>query len=140
MFGQQLEPDFDLGKEHRRNRLWLVLVVGLCLLGALFLFHPFSRIVFMAYSLTLLTYGDSFYVSRSGRLSERWLWKAILATLPLHLLVLFGIGWLTWVLPSFARTAISSVAFVAFCFACESVLFDRIADRFEPSRAAAQPS
>jgi TRAP-type mannitol/chloroaromatic compound transport system permease small subunit len=128
-----------MGKDQRRNRLWWAYIGGLCPLGILFLFHPFSRVVFIGYSLTVLSYGDSFYVLRKGKLGERWVWKSVLATIPLHLLFLVGIEGLIRVLPTFARTGLTIVAFVAICFAIESVLFDSIADRFEP-HVAQQPS
>lgn len=139
MFGYRVEPDFNLGREQRRDRLWWVMVAGLCVLGVFFLIHPFSRMVFIAYSLTFLSYGNCFYVKRNDKVGEKWLWKAVLATLPLHFLILGGIGWVIWTLPGFAKTAISSVAFVAICFAVESELFDSIAGRFEPSRLAHSP-
>jgi hypothetical protein len=140
MFGYPIESDFDLAKEQRRDRLWWILLLGLCLLGVLFLIHPFSGTIFEAYGLTLLSYGDSYYVRRRAKLRERWLWRSVLATIPLHLVFLVGIGLLNRVLPGFGRSAFSAVGFVAFCFACESVLFDSIADRFDPSRSAGELS
>ena len=130
MFGYSIETDFDLAKEQRRDRLMWSLTGSLCLLGVLFLIHPFSRMVFIAYSLTVLSYGDSFYVRRRDRIGEPWFWKSVLATIPLHLLFLGGIALLILAGPGFARAAISSLTLVVICFACESVLFDSIADRF----------
>jgi hypothetical protein len=131
MFGYRLESDFDLGKEQRRDRLWWCLVGSLCLLGVLFLIHPFSRMVFIGYSLTVLSYGDSFYVRRRDKIQERWFWKSVLATVPLHLIFLGAIGCLAWAGPGFLTSALGSLGFVVICFGCESVLFDSIADRFE---------
>lgn len=131
MHGYPIESDFDLGKEQRRDRLWWSLIGSLCLLGVLFFIHPFSRMVFIAYSLTVLSYGDTFYVRRKDKIRERWFWRSVVATVPLHLFLLSGIGWLVWAGPGFARSAISSLGFTVICFASESVLFDSIADRFE---------
>jgi uncharacterized membrane-anchored protein len=131
MLGYRLETDFDVGKEQRRDRLWWCLIGSLCLLGVLFLIHPFSRLVFVGYSLTVLSYGDSFYVRRRDKIQKRWFWKSVLATVPLHLIFLGAIGWLTWAGPGFVRSAFSTIGFVVICFGSESVLFDSIADRFE---------
>jgi hypothetical protein len=87
--------------------------------------------VFIAYSLTVLSYGDSFYVRRRDKIGEPWFWKSVLATIPLHLLLVCGIAWLILAGPGFARSAISSLTLVVICFACESTLFDSIADRFK---------
>lgn len=133
MSGYPIEIDFDLDKEQRRDRLWWSLIGSLCLLGVLFFIHPFSRMVFIGYSLTVLSYGDSFYVRRKDKMRELWFWKSVLATIPLHLFLLGGIGWLIWAGPGFARSAITNLGFVVICFGCESVLFDSIADRFERS-------
>jgi hypothetical protein len=134
LFGYPVEPDFDLGKEQRRDRLLWCLFGGLALLGLLFLIFDFSRMVFIGYALSILTYGDSVYVQRNHKLRERWLWKTVLATVPVHLGLLVGISWLTSLSQSFASTGFGSVGFVALCFACEAIFFDRVAARFE-SRA-----
>lgn len=123
--------------------LWFTLIGGSCLLGFFFLLHLFSttvlRMAFIGYAVTVLSYGDSFYVRRKDNLGEPWLWNSILATIPLHLLFLGCIELLLRSLPHFARTGFGIMGFIALCFAAESLLFDSIADRLEPSRAT-QPS
>jgi len=94
---------------------------------------------FIGYAVTVLSYGDSFHVRRKDNLGERWLWKSVLATIPLHLLFLGCIELLIRSLPRFARTGFSIIGFIALCFVAESLLFDSIADRLDPSRAT-QPS
>jgi len=37
--------------------------------------------VFIAYSLTVWSYGDSFYVKRRDKIGEPWLWKSVIATI-----------------------------------------------------------
>lgn len=132
LFGYLVEPNFDLGKEKRRDRLWWFLIVGLAVLGVLYLFHPFSRMVFIGYGLTTITYGDCLYVQRNDKLRKRWLWKTVVATMPVHLGLLAGIAWITWISPRFASTAIGGVGFIVLCFACEAVFFDWVAARLEP--------
>ena len=142
MFSYDEVGDVTSGREQRRNRLWFGLVGGSCLLGLFFLLHLFSatvlRMTFIGYAVTVLSYGDSFYVRRKDKVGELWLWKSVLATIPLHLLFLGCIELLIRSLPHFARTGFTTVAFVALCFAVESVLFDSIADRFESSGATPQ--
>lgn len=89
--------------------------------------------VFIGCSLTVLSYGDSFYVRRRDKIQDSWFWKAVLATIPFHLILLGAIGWLAWAGPGFVRSAFGTIGFVVICFGCESVLFDSIADRFKGS-------
>ena len=136
--------EVNSGREQRRKYVWLILIVGSCPLGLLFLLHLFSttvlRMTFIVYAVTVLSYGDSFYVRRKGKLGECWLWKSVVATIPLHVVFVVCIEGLIRLLPSFARTGFTVVAFIALCFGVESVLFDLIADRFDPSRVAQQAS
>lgn len=135
MYSYDEVEDVTSGRDKRRNRLLFVVVSGSCLLGLFFLLHLFPitvlRMTFFGYAVTVLSYGDSFYVRRKDNLGERWLWKSVIATIPLHLLFLGGVELLVRSLPNFARTGFASVAFIALCFAIESVLFDSIAERFE---------
>jgi hypothetical protein len=94
MFGYRVEQNFDLAKEQRRDRLYWIIGGGIALLCVLYVFHPFPAAVFQGYFLTSICYGESFFVRRRDRLARLWLWKAISATIPLHLLLLLGIIYL----------------------------------------------
>jgi hypothetical protein len=133
MFGYRIEENFDLAKEQRRDRLWWVIVCGFCLMFVIYIIHPFSSAIFQGYFLTSMCYGDSFYVQRREFLGKLWLWKAILATMPLHLLLLIGIVWLDWAFPNVFPKIIVCGPILFVTFGVEAVLFDSIVDRFSPS-------
>jgi len=133
MFGYRVEENFDLALEQRRDHLKWVVAGGICLLGVLYIIHPFSAAIFQGYFLTSMCYGDSFYVKRMDNFGKQWLWKAILATIPLHAFFLVGIVWLDWALPNFFTKIIVCGPILIVTFGVEAVLFDSIVDRFSPS-------
>ncbi len=130
MFGYRVEENFDLAKEQRRGRLMWVNGGGLCLLFACYFLHPFSVAIFQGYFLTSLCYGDSFYVKRRDELGKQWVWKAILATIPLHVLFLAGIVWSDWAFPNFFPKIIICSPILIVTFGIEAVLFNQIVNRF----------
>jgi hypothetical protein len=133
MFGYRVEEDFDLAKEQRRDRhWWWVVVPGICLVCALYIIHPLPAAILQGYFLTSMSYGESFYVQRRDSLGKPWLWKAIFATIPLHLLLLLGIVWLDWTFPDFFPKVLVCGPILVVTFAVEAVLFDGIVDRFSP--------
>jgi hypothetical protein len=136
LFGNRVEENYDPAKDQRRSRLKWVVAGGICLLGVIYIIHPFSAAIFQGYFLTSLCYGDSFYVQRRNDLGMPWLWKAITATIPLHFLFLIGIVWSDRALPGFAPKVIVSIPILFVAFGIEAVLFDWIVDRFSPSRVA----
>ena len=139
MFGYRIEEDFDLAKEQRRDRLWWwVVVPGICLVCALYIIHALPAAILQGYFLTSMSYGDSFYVQRKDKLGKPWLWKAILATIPLHLLLLLAIVWLDWAFPDFFPKVLVCGPILVATFGVEDVLFDKIVDRFSPPTLAKQ--
>jgi hypothetical protein len=139
MFGYRIEENFDLAKEQRRDRLWWwVVVPGICLVCALYVIHAIPAAILQGYFLTSMSYGDSFYVQRRDNLGKPWLWKAILATIPLHLLFLLGIVWLDWTFPDFFPKVLVCGPILVATFGVEDVLFDKIVDRFSPPTLAKQ--
>jgi hypothetical protein len=135
MFGYRIEENFDLAKEQRRDCLHWGVGGGIGLLCVLYIIHPFSAAFFQGYFLTSMCYGDSFYVQRRDNLGKLWLWKAMLATIPLHLLLLLGIVWLDWAFPNVFPKIIVCAPILFFTFGVEAVLFDQIVGRFSPSEA-----
>jgi hypothetical protein len=135
MFGYRIEGDFDIGKEQRRNRLMWVNGGAIGLLCLLYVIHPFSAAIFQGYFLTSLCYGDSFYVRRRDDLRKPWLWKAIFATIPLHLLLLLAIVWLDQVFPNVFPKVVVSAPILFVTFGVEAVLFDQIVARCNPPEA-----
>lgn len=133
MFGYPIENNFDLAKDQRRDRLWWVIGSGLCLLFVLYVIHTFSAAIFQGYFLTSLCYGDSFYVQRRASLANLWLWRAIFATIPLHILLLLGIVWLDWIFPDFFPKVLVCGPILVVTFALEAVAFDSIVNRFSPA-------
>jgi hypothetical protein len=136
MFGYRIEENFDLAKEERRDRLIWVMGTGLCFLIVAFLIHPFPIAILQGYFLTSLVYGDSFYVIRKDKLREPCLWKAILATIPIHAFVIIAILGLDRALPSIFLKLVVWIPTLTLVFGIEDVLFDGIVDHFCPSNAA----
>ena len=133
MFGYPVEPNFDIAKEQRRDRLKLALIGGfvLCVLY-LFSGDPYATEVFQGCLATGLSYGESFYVQRRGDLGKPWLWKVICTTVPLHVLYLAAVFSADKMFPNLVTKAIVFMPVLAVGFAIESTLFNRIADRFKP--------
>lgn len=78
LFGQRIEPDFDLAKEQRGDRVWWVIYGGLAL-SIVYDFSggPFSTEVFQGMFATVFPYGISFYTNqKNNQLGRLWLWKA----------------------------------------------------------------
>ena len=133
MFGYRVEPDFDIAKEQRRDRLKLALIGGfvLCVLY-LFSGEPHATQLFQGFVATGLIYGEDFYVQRKNDLDKLWLWKAIIATVPLHTLYLATVVWSDSRFPSFMTKSMFFLPLLLVGFAFESVLIERIVGHFKP--------
>jgi hypothetical protein len=133
LFGYGVEQDFDLGIEQRRDRFgWLLLGgVALCVVYS-FTGGPFDTEIFQAWIATSLFYGDAFYVRRAKYLAQRWLWKSILMTVPIHALYLSAIFWLDRAIPQMTNVALF-LPVIALGFALESIWMQPLVDRFKPS-------
>jgi hypothetical protein len=136
--GYGVEQDFDLAaeQEEKRNRMWWVIFGGtaLCILY-LFTGRPFATQIFQGWMATSLFYGDNFYVSRGKDLRKLWLWKAILATVPIHVLYLSGIFWLDKALPQLMTKVVIFLPVIALGYAIESIKMEAFIDRFKPEEA-----
>lgn len=145
LFGQRIEPDFDLAKEKRRNRLGWALILGLplCVLYDILGFH-FATQVFQGWLATVLSYGVTFYINQRSNIGTRWLWKAVLASLPVHALYLLGVFWSDSAFPGLMMKVIVFVPALAVLSAIESLFFfDRIVGWFKPrdaDRSSAPPA
>jgi hypothetical protein len=137
LFGRDVEPNFDLAKEQRRNRLGYVFLLGtvLCLLY-LFDGRPFAVEVFQVFIATVLCYGASFYVDRRYDLGKPWLWKAFLASIPMHLVYLAALIWSDKTFPTVMTKSILFIPTLAIAFGIESIIVDRIVDHFKPPSAS----
>jgi hypothetical protein len=131
-----MEPESGLDKDQRRVQLKWFLVGGfiLCLIY-MFSGRPYEVEVFQTFLASGLCYGDGFYVVRGNDLRKPWLWKAILATVPLHVAYLMVLFWSDKAFPSVMTKALAFVPILALAFAIESIAFDWIVDRFKPSDA-----
>jgi len=141
LFGQRIEPDFDLPKEQRRDRVGWAIYGGLALcLVYLFSGRPFATEVFQGMFATVFPYGISFYVNqKNNQFGRLWLWKALLVSLPVHVLYLMGIFWSDKEFPELMTKVVVFLPVLAVGAAIESIfLFDRIANHFKP-RVASQP-
>lgn len=93
--------------------------------------------VLHAYGLTALTYGALIYVEEFEHLRRLWLWKGVLATIPLHILFLAGLFW--WD----AKVPLGSGYFLVFriwpFFLAEMVIFSLVIDHFKTSASPDEP-
>ncbi len=86
----------NLDKEQRQERLQWVFYGVSSMLLVVCAFYMQERVelrVLHAYGLTVLTYGALIYVEEFEHLRRLWLWKGVLATIPLHFLFLLGLFW-----------------------------------------------
>lgn len=132
LFGYRLERDFDLTKEQRDAGLTRALLMGLILLCVYGLFRTFTAVMFQAYVTTVVSYGMVFYVKRGKDLRKPWLWKAIIASVPVHALYLGGLFWLDKALPEVMTKVLGFMPVLILGCAIECALFDSIADRLKP--------
>jgi hypothetical protein len=136
LFGYPIEPDFDLAKEQRRDRVGWVLMAGVVFFGVyLFSGLPYPNEVFQAWFATVLFYGASFYVKRRNELGKPWLSKLIMASVPMHVAYLAALFWSDHTFPNVMTKAMVFMPVIAFAFAIESIVIDRMADWFKPSKA-----
>jgi len=135
-FGYAEEKDFDLAKEQREDRVRYVLYgVGALLLVIGFLMNEQDRVwlpILDAFGLTTLCYGYAFYAHERQHVRKLWLWKAVLATIPLHLMFLAGLVWWDWRFPHLAHMGfVFAFVLLAAC-AVETALMKLIIDRVRP--------
>ncbi len=132
-FGQRIEPDFDLARDDRRDRVgWAIIAVAV--LSGIYLFSggPFSTQVFQGMFATVFPYGVSFYVNQRNNLGRLWLWKAVLVSLPVHALYLTAIFWSDKAFPELMTKVVIFLPVLAVGAAIESIfLLDRIANYFK---------
>jgi hypothetical protein len=135
LFGYRLEPGFNIAKEQRRDRLSWLLYSGLvlCMAYSFFSRREHSTEVFQGFVATSLFYGETFYVRRRSDIGKLWLWKAIFATIPFHVLYLAGIFWSDRAFPEVMMKAIVFIPVLTLGFAIESIQMQRIVDRFRLS-------
>lgn len=141
LFGYRVEPDFDITKEKRTDRVGWAIYGGtaLCLVYLTW-GRPFAAEIFQGCLATILFYGDNFYVRQRNALGKLWLWKAISATIPFHVLYLAGMFWTDWAFPEVMTKAMVFIPLVGVGFAVESVLMEGLIKRFKPSAVDAASS
>ena len=138
LFGQHIEPDFDIGKEERNARGKKAFWVGFLLLLAYGLFRTVTVEVIQAYMATGAFYGLLFYVKWGDHLKNWWLWKAIAVSVPMHVAYLGLLFWSDAAFPqSMTKTLLFTPVLIVGC-AVEFALMDAVIGRFKP-RADGQP-
>ena len=131
--------ELDLEKEQRRERLgWVFYGVGamLFVVCGFYMQERVEQRVLHAYALTVLCYGALLYVEEFEHLRRLWLWKGVLATIPLHIAFVASLFW--WD----AKHPHSGFMFVyALCpvFVVEIVIFSLIIDHFKASASPDEP-
>jgi hypothetical protein len=143
LFGYGLEPDFDLGKERRKNWVgWTIVCASIVCAASLFWNFRFAIQGAQACIATIGCYGQTFYVEQKGLFRKLWLWKVILASVPLHVLYLAGLFWSDKMFPEVMTKAIFFIPVLILGAGIEYVLIQAIMNRFRPSgieQAAAGP-
>jgi hypothetical protein len=132
--------DLDLDKEQRRERLtWIVLGIGAMLLviGGFFLSERSEIRVLHAYLLTIITYGILLYVDNFANLKKFWLWRAVLATIPLHLVCVSILFWWDARVPT--SSGFANLGRVWLFVAVEVLAFSAIVERLGRGLASDAP-
>ncbi len=136
LFGSAAEDDLAADLEERRNRMWWPIFGGVALIMLYgFSGRPYDTELFQGWVATSLFYGENFYVQRAKDLSKSWLWKAALATIPIHVLYLAGIFWLDKALPQLMTKVVIFLPVIALGFAIESINMQAFIDHFKPKEA-----
>jgi hypothetical protein len=134
LLGYELEQDFDIDKENRRNRLWWPFLAGTVLcFGYDFLNLPFSLQIFQGFVATWMFYGENFYVRNKGHFRGFWRWKVILLTAPNHTFYLAGVFWADHAFPGPMKKAIVFVPVLAVGVVIETYWIQKIIKRAELS-------
>ena len=97
-----------------------------------FLGRPFAVEIFQGCVATVLCYGITFYVDRRKYLSKLWVWKAIVATVPLHIAYLAVLFRSDRAFPNVMTKVIVFMPVLLLAFGIEAILIDRIVDYFKP--------
>lgn len=142
LFGIDLEPDFSMAKEERSGQFKYVLWGGFLLTLVYSFFHASDVRLFQAYIATAVCYGMTFYINRGNYLAKLWLWKSIIASLPIHALYLAAIFWADKASPQGMTKPVIFIPALTVGCAVENSLFGAIADRFQPPniKTDSQPS
>jgi hypothetical protein len=133
---------FDLEKEQRRERLkWVFYGVGAMLLVVcgFYMQERVEQRVLHAYGLTVLCYGALLYVEEFEHLKKFWLWKGVLATIPLHIAFVAGLLWWDAKHPQLMHSGFVFVYALWPVFLVEIVIFILIIDHFKASASPDEP-
>ena len=131
LFGQRLEPEFDIEKEKRSGRVGWAIFGGLAVAALYEVFGGrFGVEAFQGLTATILCYGANFYVPYRKELLKWWLWKAVLMTVPLHVAYLAGLFWTDGAFPSLMTKAAIFIPVIALAFVFESLIIDQIVSYF----------
>ncbi|GAC1661509.1 MAG: hypothetical protein NVS9B4_13850 [Candidatus Acidiferrum sp.] len=134
--------ELDLEKEQRRERLgWVFYGVGamLFVVCGLYIQERVAQRVLHAYGLTVLCYGALLYVEEFEHLRRLWLWKGVLATIPLHLAFVASLFWWDAKHPQLAHSGFMFVWALWLVFVVEIVIFSLIIDNFKASASPDEP-
>ncbi len=134
--------DLDLEKEQRRERLqWVFYGVGAMLLVVCGFYMQASveQRILHAYGLTVLCYGALLYVEEFEHLKKLWLWKGVLATIPLHIAFVAGLFWWDAKHPQLAHSGFMFAYALWPVFVGEFVIFSLIIDHFKASASPDEP-
>jgi hypothetical protein len=133
---------FDLEKEQRRERLgWVFYGVGAMLLVVcgFYMQERVEQRVLHAYGLTVLCYGALLYVEEFEHLRRLWLWKGVLATIPLHTAFVASLFWWDANHPELAHSGFMFAYALWPVFVVEIVIFSLIIDHFKASASPDEP-
>ena len=133
---------FDLEKDQRGEGLvWVIYGVGAMLLVVcgFYMQERVEQRVLHAYGSTVLIYGALLYVEEFEHLRRLWLWKGVLATIPLHIAFVAGLFWWDAENPQMAHKGFMFVYALWPVFVVEMVVFTLIIDHFKASASPDEP-
>jgi hypothetical protein len=134
--------EFDLEKEQRSERLgWVFYGVGAMLLVVcgFYMQERVEQRVLHAYGLTVLCYGILLYVEEFEHLRRLWLWKGVLATIPLHIAFVASLFWWDAKNQQLAHSGFMFVYAIWPVLVVELLIFSLIIDHFKASASPDEP-
>ena len=134
LFGINIEPDFDVQKERRNDRVGWALHTAVIMCG-IYLFGGghFATQVFQGTVATILCYGANFYTEHRQDLKKPWFWKAVIATIPMHLGYIALLLWSDKVAPQAMTRAMVFMPALLVGFALETLVILNVIAYFTPA-------
>jgi hypothetical protein len=133
LFGYPIGADEAAVEEEGERNSWFGIAFVIFSSLLTLVIDPASFKDLYPYDATIILYGYCIYVQRRNNIGRLWVWKAVVASLPVHAAYIAIVVWIYKSWPGVTRR----VEFLLFLFgfALEVNVFNLIATAFRPSAA-----